>query len=137
VGDTRAGIARNGQLPSLLPSYGGRSLHERSHGESFLDLALHRFRGDGLYLLDEPEAALSVRGCLALVRRITELVDQGSQFVIATHSPVLLFAPDARILQLDRDGAIEEVEPDQAEPVLLTRGFLGSPDRYLKHLLSE
>ncbi|MGQ0777784.1 MAG: hypothetical protein ACT4NY_25810 [Pseudonocardiales bacterium] len=62
--------------PPLLPAYGGISPHERSHGESFLDLVIHRFGPNRLYLLDEPEAALSVRGCLALVRRIGELVEQ-------------------------------------------------------------
>ena len=124
-------------LPSLLSSYGGRSLHERSHGEAFLDLAIHRFRENGLYLLDEPEAALSVRGCLALLRRIEELVERGSQFIIATHSPVLLAAPGARILQLDLEGVLEEVEFDEAEPVTLTRGFLADPDRFLRHLFAE
>jgi predicted ATPase len=116
-------------------AYGGRSLHERSHGESFLDLAVHRFGPHGLYLLDEPEAALSVRGCLALVARIVELVGQGSQLLIATHSPVLLAVPGARILQIDGDGRVEQVDFDDADPVALTRGFLGAPDRFLRHLL--
>jgi predicted ATPase len=115
--------------------YGGRSLHERSHGESFLDLAVHRFGPHGLYLLDEPEAALSVRGCLALVARIVELVGQGSQLLIATHSPILLAVPGARILQIDADGRVEPVDYDDAEPVTLTRGFLDAPDRFLRHLL--
>jgi predicted ATPase len=110
-------------------AYGGRSLHERSHGESFLDLAVHRFGPHGLYLLDEPEAALSVRGCLALVARIVELVGQGSQLLIAAHSPVLLAVPGARILQIDGDGRVEQVDFDDADPVALTRGFLGAPDR--------
>lgn len=119
----------------LLPSYGGKSLHERSHGESFLDLVTHRFGPNGLYLLDEPEAALSVRGCLALMARIAELTEQGCQFVIATHSPILLAVPGARILQIDDDGEIEQVEYDQADPVSLTRGFLRSPEQFLRHLL--
>ncbi|MGH3448642.1 MAG: AAA family ATPase, partial [Nocardioidaceae bacterium] len=74
----------------LLPAYGGASPHERSHGESFLDLVVHRFGPRGLYLLDEPEAALSVGGCMALLVRMADLVLQGSQFLVATHSPVLL-----------------------------------------------
>jgi predicted ATPase len=119
----------------LLPAYGGRSLHERSHGESFLDLVVHRFGPNGLYLLDEPEAALSARGCLALVARIDELVGQGSQFVVATHSPILLAVPRARILQIDDTGRIERVSYDDAEPVSLTRAFLTEPDRFLRHLL--
>lgn len=121
----------------LLPAYGGRSLHERSHGESFLDLVTHRFGPGGLYLLDEPEAALSVRGCLALVARIADLIAQGSQFVVATHSPILLAVPDARILQIDPDGQIEQVSYDQADPVALTRGCLTNPDRFLHHLFSD
>ncbi len=123
--------------PPLLPAYGGVSPHERSHGESFLDLVIHRFGPDGLYLLDEPEAALSVRGCLALVRRIGELVEQGSQFIIATHSPILLAVPNARILQIDTDGTIEQVDYDTAEPVRLTRSFLADPARFLHHLFTD
>ncbi|MGH3862737.1 AAA family ATPase [Actinokineospora sp.] len=123
--------------PSLLPAYGGVSPHERSHGESFLDLVTHRFGPNGLYLLDEPEAALSVKGCLALVARIADLIAEGCQFVIATHSPILLAVPGARILQVDGDGHIERVDYDEAEPVTLTRGFLDSPQRFLRHLLAE
>jgi len=125
------------EVPGLLPAYGGRSLHERSHGESFLDLVIHRFGPNGLYVLDEPEAALSIRGCLALMRRIGELVAQGSQFIVATHSPVLLAVPGARILQIDTDGTIEHVDYDQADPVALTRGFLANPDRFLHHLFND
>jgi predicted ATPase len=116
--------------PGLLPAYGGRSLYERSHGESFLDLAIHRFGPNGLYLLDEPEAALSPRGCLALVRRVGDLVEQGSQFVIATHSPILLAVPGATILQIDANGSIEPVSYDEAEPVILTRAILGDPSDF-------
>jgi predicted ATPase len=116
-------------------SYGGRSLHERSHGEAFLDLATHRFGPGGLYVLDEPEAALSVPGCLALVARIHDLAAAGCQFVVATHSPVLLAVPDALILRLSDDGAITEVDFDDADPVALTRSFLADPQRYLRHLL--
>lgn len=118
----------------ILASYGGKSLHERSHGESFMDLMTHRFGGRGLYVLDEPEAALSVKGCLTVLRRMHELVEEGSQFIIATHSPILLAAPGATILEIT-DGAIDEVSYDTAEPVALTRNFLGEPDRFLRYLL--
>ncbi|MFE7226439.1 AAA family ATPase [Nocardioides sp. NPDC057577] len=121
----------------LLPAYGGVSFHERSHGESFLDLVMHRFRPHGLYILDEPEAALSVRGCLALVARIIELADERSQFIIATHSPILLSVPGAKILQFDEDGRVEEVAYDDAEPVNLTRRFLSNPERYLRYVLED
>lgn len=123
--------------PGLLAAYGGRSPHERSHGESFLDLVVHRFGPNGLYMLDEPRAALSVSGCLALVARIWELVGQGSQFVVATHSPILLAVPGARILQLDAEGTFAPVSYDEAEPVTLTRGFLAEPARFLHHLFAE
>jgi predicted ATPase len=101
------------------------------------DLVMHRFGPGGLYLLDEPEAALSVRGCLALVARIADLVTQGSQLVVATHSPILLAVPGARILQIDPDGEIEQVHYDQADLVMLTRGFLTDPCRFLHHLFSD
>jgi predicted ATPase len=118
-------------------SYGGRSLHERSHGESFLDVAVHRFGPQGLYILDEPEAALSVNGCMALILRIVDLVRAGSQFIAATHSPVLLAVPGAAIVQIGADGALTRVGYDDAEPVALTRAFLGHPDRYVTQLLTE
>ncbi|MFC1431922.1 AAA family ATPase [Streptacidiphilus sp. N1-3] len=121
----------------LLDSYGGVSPHERSHGESFLDLAVNRFGPEGLYLLDEPEAALSVRGCLALLSRMHELVGQGSQLLVATHSPVLLALPGATILEIGDDGSIERVDFDQALPVRLTREFLAAPDRFLRSLLES
>ncbi|HEX3786708.1 MAG TPA: AAA family ATPase [Pseudonocardiaceae bacterium] len=122
---------------SLLRSYGGVSPHERSHGESFLDLAIHRFGADGLYLLDEPEAALSVRGCFALLSRIGQLVEARCQFIVATHSPVLLAVPGARILQLARDGRVERVGYDEAEPVTLTREFLNNPEPVLRELFDQ
>ena len=125
------------RIQPLLGSYGGKTLHERSHGESFLDTVLHRFGPDGLYLLDEPEAALSVRGCLALLRRMADLRAQRCQFVVATHSPILLALPGARILQIDEDGTIEQVEFDRAEPVVLTRRFLADPDGPLRELFAD
>jgi predicted ATPase len=128
-------LDRDPGSPGLLASYGGVSPHERSHGESFLDLVVHRFGPDGLYLLDEPEAALSVRGALALLTRLADLVEQRCQFVVATHSPILLALPGATILQIGEDGAVEQVDYDSAVPVALTRNFLGNPDRFLRHLL--
>lgn len=120
----------------VAASYGERSLHEQSHGESFLALANNRFEDGDLYLLDEPEAALSLRGELALLRRMHDLVQGGAQFIVATHSPVLLAFPDAAILQLSADG-IERVSYDEAECVQLTKSFLDSPGRFLRHLLSD
>ncbi|MDN5929991.1 MAG: AAA family ATPase [Pseudonocardia sp.] len=122
--------------PPLLPAYGG-SPHERSHGESFLALLNHRFRPRGLYLLDEPEAALSPTGCLAVIDRMRQLIEQGCQFIVATHSPLLLALPGARIVQIDDDGTMRPVSYDDAHPVNLTRAFLADPHLFLRHLGSD
>ncbi|MDX6644830.1 MAG: hypothetical protein QOK40_557, partial [Miltoncostaeaceae bacterium] len=87
-----------------LAPYGGRSLHDQSHGESFLALILNRFLPGGLYLLDEPESALSPTGQLAVLQRMHELVEGGSQFIVATHSPILMAFPDALILHASPAG---------------------------------
>ena len=116
--------------------YGGASLHERSHGESFLALVKNRFSGHGLYLLDEPEAALSPRGQLALLCCIHDLVRLHSQFIIATHSPLLMAFPGAELLLLDEDG-ISPVELRQTEHYQLTRRFLEAPEKVLAQLLAE
>lgn len=119
-----------------LASYGGTSLHEQSHGESFLAIMLHRFGSDGFYLLDEPEAALSTQNCMTLLRRVHELVSQGSQFVIATHSPIVLAYPEATIYACSEAG-VEQVEFDDADPVRLTQSFLSSRERFLQQLFSD
>ncbi|WP_436533982.1 AAA family ATPase [Actinoplanes sp. HUAS TT8] len=117
--------------------YGGRSLHERSHGESFLDLIEQRFHPGGLYLLDEPEAALSPRGLLVALARLHALTRAGSQMIIATHSPILLALPGATILQIAEDGRLRRVTYDEADAVQVTRNFLSAPDRTLRHLLAD
>jgi predicted ATPase len=119
--------------PKALIPYGGRSLHEQSHGEAFLAVMVNRFGPDGLYILDEPEAALSTQNCLTFLRRVHELVGQGSQFVIATHSPIVLASPGATILACT-DTGLDEVVYDDADPVYLTRSFLQSPQAYLRPL---
>jgi predicted ATPase len=120
----------------VINSYGGRSLHEQSHGESFLALLRHRFGPQGLYILDEPEAALSVTGALAVLSAIVRAARAGAQFIIATHSPVLLACPGARIYELDETG-FSECAYDDLDAVRLTRGFLDSPERYLQAALDE
>src|SRR5215471_3310837 len=91
--------------PRVIESYGGRSLHEQSHGESFLALIKNRFGAGGLYMLDEPEAALSPANQLAFLRGIHDSVTSGqSQFLIASHSPIILAYPDATIYVLSIDG---------------------------------
>jgi len=120
---------------ALVP-YGGKSLHEQSHGESFLAVMIDRFGPNGFYLLDEPEAALSTQNCLTCLRRIHELVSQGSQFIVATHSPIVLAYPGATILACTDEG-LHETAYDDAEPVRLTRGFLDSPQAFLRALLED
>jgi predicted ATPase len=119
-----------------VASHGGRSLHAQSHGESFIALITNRFGPNGLYVLDEPEAALSLRGNLALMRRIHDLAAQGSQFIISTHSPILLGYPDAKIYVLSDDGLVE-TPYDQTEVVELTRAFLGDRGEFLHHLFED
>jgi|SRR5262245_2734472 len=122
--------------PPIINSYGGRSLHEQSHGESFLALVMHRFGGNGLYILDEPEAALSPTRQLAVVRRIHQLVEDNSQFIIATHSPILMAYPRAKIFLLDRTG-FTEVRYQDTEHYAVTKEFLANPARMLDQLLAD
>jgi predicted ATPase len=119
----------------LLEAYGGRSLHEQSHGESFFALFRHRLRGDGLYLLDEPEAALSPRRQLEFLTVLHNYCKKGAQFVIATHSPIVMAYPDAWIYVLGSD-AIRQVPYMETEHYLISRGFLSNPQRTLRELLS-
>src|SRR5262249_40177619 len=88
----------------LFPAYGGRSLHEQSHGESFYALFLNRFRGNGLYLMDEPEAALSPKRQLEFLSILHNCCKRGAQFVIATHSPIIMAYPDSCIYLLEEQG---------------------------------
>jgi len=119
-----------------LQSYGGRSLHEQSHGESFLAVLINRFGPNGLYLLDEPEAALSPQNCLTFLRRMHELVEEGSQFVVATHSPIVLAYPEATIYACDDEG-LARVDYEDAEPVRLTQVFLDGREAFLRRLLED
>ena len=120
--------------PRLIDSYGGVSLHSQSHGESFLALVQNRFGGEGLYLLDEPEAALSPTRQLTLLGEMYQLVERDSQIIIATHSPILMAYPGARIYELSENG-IASVEYRETEHYQLTRRFLENPERMLRYLL--
>lgn len=117
-------------------SYGGKSLHERSHGESFLALFLERFDGHGLYLLDEPEAALSPTRQMAFLVRLHDLANDFSQFVIATHSPIILSYPDSIIYQFSEDG-VERVSYRDSQPYQVTSRFLKNPEAMLQRLLED
>lgn len=121
---------------STLKRYGGRPLHEQSHGESFLALFANRF-DRGIYILDEPEAALSPQRQLAFLKVIHDLEAGGqAQFLIASHSPILLAYPKATLLSLD-GGPIHEIDYADTEHYKLTKEFLESPDRFFKHLFAD
>ena len=122
--------------PPVINSYGGRSLHEQSHGESFLALMTERFGGHGVYILDEPEAALSPQRQLAVLSRLHDLVLDDSQFIIATHSPILMAYPDALIYRCDVDG-VTPVAYEETEHFQVTHDFLANPSRMLRSLLAR
>lgn len=111
-------------------------LHEQSHGESFFDLFDNRFEGDGLYIMDEPEAALSPSRQLSFLARMHELVTQRSQFIIATHSPIILGYPDAWVYQASAHW-LERVEYEDTEHYQITRGFLNRRETYLDVLMRD
>lgn len=120
--------------PPIINSYGYRSLHEQSHGESFLAVMMHRFGGHGFYVLDEPEAALSPTRQLAMLSRIHQLVQARSQFVIATHSPILMAYPNASIYQIAATG-LERVSLEETEHYIVAKRFLNDPRHELARIL--
>lgn len=122
------------EYPDAYWNYGGQSLHTRSHGEAFLALVQNRLRAESLILMDEPEAALSPTRQLALIKEIDWLVRSGCQFVIATHSPILMAYPDCVINELSEDG-IRQVPYTETEHYDVTRNFLNYPEAYLRHLV--
>lgn len=121
-----------GQRHAIAGRYGGDP-NARSHGESFLQFFGARFTGPGLYLLDEPDTALSAQSTLGLIAMIKAMVREGGQFLIATHSPILLAYPDATIISFDRV-PIGETPYDEVEQIVLMRSFLRRPEDFLHHL---
>ncbi len=122
---------------AVYADYGGKSLHEQSHGESFLAFFKNRLGGGGFYIFDEPEAALSPQRQLVLLRVIHDLCkNPESQFIIATHSPILLAFPNAVIYSCDGE-RLDTVEYRDTKHYEITKGFLDHPDQYLKHLFTE
>lgn len=121
------------ERPGLLMHYGNKSLHEQSHGESFFSLFMNRFGGSGIYLLDEPEAALSPQRQLAFLIRLDELVKSGSQLIIATHSPILLAYPHAKIIQITERG-FEDIDYKKTDHYETYRAFLASPEKMMEKL---
>lgn len=120
--------------PKIVNSYGGVSLHEMSHGEGFMKLVQNRFSGHGLYILDEPEAALSPMRIMSLICEMDRLVKADSQFIIATHSPMLMAFPDSEVFYITEEG-VRRTDYRETEHFQLMRRFLESPDRMLGYLL--
>ncbi len=120
----------------VFARYGGKSLHEQSHGESFMAILVNALGGKGIYLFDEPEAALSPQRQLSALARIHELVERQSQFIIATHSPILMSYPNSRIYSFGPEG-LALVKYEETEHFQITRDFLNAYPSYLRHLLSE
>jgi len=120
--------------PPIKSYYGGHSLHAQSHGESFMALLSKRLEGPGLYIFDEPEAALSPSRQMAALVRVHDLVKKGAQFIIATHSPILMAYPNAQIFLLGGD-TIRAVGYGETEHFTVTRDFLNNHERMLRALL--
>jgi predicted ATPase len=124
-------------LYTYLEGVGGRSYHELSHGESFLELIRDRFKREGLWVLDEPESALSFSGCMALLAHLIDLVDgDRNQVILSTHSPLLAAIPGATIYEVGEWG-IRPCAWDDTDLVRIWRSFLDGPDRFLRHIVSE
>lgn len=119
--------------PPIISSYGNVSLHKQSHGESFMALVENRFSGNGLYILDEPEAALSPMRLLRLMCYIEDLVKRDSQFIISTHSPILMAFPGAEVFELSENG-INSVLYQETDHFRITKQFVNAPEKMLKHL---
>ncbi|WP_404788943.1 AAA family ATPase [Altericista sp. CCNU0014] len=122
--------------PPLINNYGGKSLHEQSHGEAFLSLMMNRFSGNSFFILDEPEAALSPQRQLAALVRIHDLIQDNSQFLIATHSPIIMAYPDAYIYDFSNEG-IQQINYRDTEHYRVMYNFLSNPDRMIEVLLND
>lgn len=124
------------QIFPLYDSYGGKSLHRQSHGEGLLSLIEHRFGGDGIYIMDEPEAALSPARLLSLLCYIKELEKRNSQFIIATHSPILMAYPDALIYEIS-DSGLKSTTLEETEHYNITKSFLNNPKGMMNYLFES
>lgn len=122
--------------PKIIDSFGGKALHEQSHGEAFLALFMHRFGGSSLFVLDEPEAALSPQRQLVMLSRLHQLVELGSQFIVATHSPILMAYPNATIYECGERG-IYPVAYEDTEHYRVMHDFVANPKRMLDILMER
>jgi len=120
--------------PKIIDSYGGVSLHEQSHGESFWALFMNRFSGNGFYILDEPEAALSPTKQMAMLYKMHELVSSGSQLIVATHSPILIAYPGATVYEFNEDGATIK-DYKQTDLFKTYAAFVNDSDNHVHYLL--
>lgn len=118
----------------IIKSYGGKSLHEQSHGESFWALFMHRLRGNGFYILDEPEAAMSPTRQMAMLCRMHELIDRGAQFIIATHSPILIAYPGSTVYEFSQAG-IAKKNYKETELFKSYADFIKDSDQHIRYLL--
>lgn len=123
------------ESPGLIFSYGGKSLHKQSHGESFFSVFMNRFGGNGLYILDEPESALSPARQMSMISRIHELVKLNSQFIIATHSPIIMAYPEATIYEIKEK--IEVVKYEETENYQIMKSFINNKNRMLDILIDD
>lgn len=129
-------VASNIDQTEVIKSYGGVSLHAQSHGESFMALVENRFRGNGIYILDEPEAALSPSRIMRLMCCMNEFVKKDSQFIISTHSPILMAFPNADIYELNENG-IKKIAYKETGHYNITKSFIENPDRMFKYLFEN
>lgn len=127
---------RDGGGPRVIDSFGGVSLHEQSHGEAFFSTFIHRFRGNGIYILDEPEAALSPLRQMSMLTRIHDLVKTNSQFIIATHSPIIMSYPESTIYEFTEEG-IKVKKLEDTNHYHMMKQFFDDKNRMLHHLLEE
>jgi predicted ATPase len=127
--DTGSGGSR------IIDSYGGISLHKQSHGESFMALMMNKFRSNGLYILDEPEAALSPKRQMAMISRLHDLTGMGAQFIISTHSPIIMAYPDSVIYSVDHD--FEVLKYEDTDHYQITKRFLNDTEGMLKILMDK
>jgi len=129
-------LDEEGGGPKIIDSYGGTSLHEQSHGESFWALFMNRFRGNGFYILDEPEAALSPTRQMAMLYKIHQLVATGSQFIIATHSPILIAYPGSTVYEFNQTG-VKAKNYKETELFKSYADFIQNSDSHIHYLLNQ
>ncbi|MBC6696141.1 AAA family ATPase [Terrisporobacter mayombei] len=127
-------LASNIDELDVIDSYGGRSLHQQSHGESFLSIMINRFSKNGLYILDEPEAALSPTRQMSMITRIHDLINENCQFIISTHSPILMSYPNSIIYEI-KNGRLKKTKLEDTEHYQITKSFLENKNKFLDILL--